>query len=85
VQGKAYTEQLDRYGYESVVVQTAAKPRDFKFAADKALVFLIMGSFMLEDGKVIGEEGVWSSVKARFVLRASVPHFVLLQPEKSVS
>ncbi len=29
-----------------------------RFSAEKALVFLIMGSFMLADGKVIGEEGV---------------------------
>jgi hypothetical protein len=49
---------LDRYGYESFVVQTKTKPRDVRFDADKALVFLIMGSFMLADGKVIGEEGV---------------------------
>ena len=49
---------MDRYGYESIVIQTKSKPRDVEFDADKALIFLIMGSFMLADGKVIGEEGV---------------------------
>jgi hypothetical protein len=49
---------LDRHGYESLVVQTASKSRDVKFSTSKAVIFLIMGSFMLADGKVIGEEGV---------------------------
>jgi hypothetical protein len=51
-------QKLGREGYESRVIQTSAKPQDVKFGSQKALVFLIMGSFMLADGKVIGEEGV---------------------------
>jgi hypothetical protein len=50
--------QLDRYGYESHVIQTRSKSRDFKFDSEKVVIFLIMGSFMLADGKVIGEQGV---------------------------
>jgi hypothetical protein len=56
--GRAETKQLEREGYETFVVQTNKKSKDVKFDAEKALIFLIMGSFMLADGKVIGEEGV---------------------------
>ena len=55
---RAEAIQLDREGYETFVVQTETKAKDVKFDAEKALIFLIMGSFMLADGKVIGEEGV---------------------------
>jgi hypothetical protein len=56
--GRAETKQLEREGYETFVVQTNTKSKDVKFDSEKALIFLIMGSFMLADGKVIGEEGV---------------------------
>jgi hypothetical protein len=55
---RAENTQLDREGFETFVVQTNTKSKDVKFDSERALIFLIMGSFMLADGKVIGEEGV---------------------------
>ncbi len=49
---------MEREGFETFVVQTCTKSKDVKFDSERALIFLIMGSFMLADGKVIGEEGV---------------------------
>lgn len=40
------------------VKQTKAKTKDVKFEGDKCIVFLIMGSFMLADGKKIQKTGV---------------------------
>jgi hypothetical protein len=55
---KTETRQLDKWGYESFVEQTKAKSRDVRFAADKCIVFLIMGSYMLADGTKVKDVGV---------------------------
>jgi len=75
----AVQEHLDRWGgYETCVKQTKAKTKDVKFEGDKCIVFLIMGTFMLADGKKVAKTGVAHVVEGEEGMRLGVDSAVAL-------